>query len=110
LPTVAFVIPNLLDDMHDGTIQQGDSWLQTNLAAYVTWAQSNNSLLIIQFDEDDGSQNNQIPTIFVGGMVKPGQYSEKINHYNILRTIEDMYTLPRLAKAKKAKPISDVWK
>jgi hypothetical protein len=21
-------VPNLLDDMHDGTIQQGDSWLQ----------------------------------------------------------------------------------
>jgi len=110
LPTVAFVIPNLNDDMHDGTIQQGDAWLQRYLAAYVTWAQSNNSLLIIQFDEDDGSENNQVATIFVGAVVKPGQYSEKINHYNILRTIEDMYTLPRLAKAKKAKPISDVWK
>jgi phosphatidylinositol-3-phosphatase len=110
LPAVAFVIPDLVNDMHDGTIQQGDAWLQKYLAAYVTWAQNNNSLLIIQFDEDDDSQNNQIATIFVGGMVKPGQYSEKINHYNILRTIEDMYKLPRLANAKKAKPISDVWK
>ena len=25
LPTVSFVIPNLLDDMHDGTIAQGDA-------------------------------------------------------------------------------------
>jgi phosphatidylinositol-3-phosphatase len=110
LPTVAFVIPDLLDDMHDGTIQQGDTWLQTNLMAYVTWAQSNNSLLIIQFDEDDGTENNQIATIFVGGMVKPGKYSEKINHYNILRTIEQMYKVPHLANAAKAKPIKDVWK
>ena len=109
LPTVAFVIPNLLDDMHDGTIHQGDAWLQANLAAYVTWAQSNNSLLIVQFDEDDGSQSNQIPTIFLGAVVKPGQYSEKITHYNVLRTIEDMYKLPRLANAKKAKPIKDAW-
>jgi len=29
LPTVAWVVPNLDNDMHDGSIQQGDRWLQT---------------------------------------------------------------------------------
>lgn len=110
LPTVAFVIPNLDNDMHDGTIQQGDAWLQKNLLAYVQWAKSNNSLLIITWDEDDGSENNRVATIFVGGMVKPGDYSERINHYNILRTIEQMYKLPHLANAAKAKLITDAWK
>lgn len=110
LPLVSFVIPNLINDMHDGTIQQGDTWLQKNLSAYVTWALNNNSLLIVTWDEDDGSQNNQIPTIFVGGPVKTGKYSEKIDHYNVLRTIEQMYKLPHLANAAKAKPIKDVWK
>jgi len=110
LPLVSFVIPNLLDDMHDGTIQQGDTWLQTSLSAYVNWAQTNNSLLIVTWDEDDGSENNQVPTIFVGESVNPGRYSEKINHYNLLRTIEDMYGLPHLGKAARAKPITDVWK
>jgi acid phosphatase len=71
---------------------------------------SNNSLLIVQFDEDDGSENNQIPIIFVGEMVKPGKYAEKINHYNILRTIDQMYKLPYLANAAKARPIKDVWR
>jgi acid phosphatase len=28
LPTVSFVIPNLDNDMHDGTIAQADTWLQ----------------------------------------------------------------------------------
>ncbi len=110
LPTVTFVIPNLNDDMHDGTIQQGDSWLQNNLLAYVTWAQNNNSLLIVQFDEDQGTTTNHIATIFVGPMVKPGKYREKINHYNLLRTIEDMYAVPHLGNAASAKTISDVWK
>jgi len=110
LPTVTFVIPNLNDDMHDGTIQQGDSWLQTNLLAYVTWAQNNNSLLIVQFDEDQGTTTNHIATIFVGPMVKVGKYREKINHYNLLRTIEDMYGVPHLGNAASAKTISDVWK
>jgi hypothetical protein len=110
LATVSWVIPNLDNDMHDGTIQQGDRWLQTNLMAYVTWAQNNNSLLIVQFDEDDGTSGNHIVTIFVGPMVKPGKYSEKINHYNVLRTIEDMYGLPHLGGTATATSITDVWK
>jgi len=109
LPTVSWVIPDLLDDMHDGTISQGDTWLKNNLASYVTWAQTNNSLLIVTWDEDQGTSVNQIPTIFVGPMVKVGKYSEKINHYNVLRTIEDMYSLPHLGHSAAVKPITDVW-
>jgi acid phosphatase len=110
LPTVAWVIPNLNDDMHDGSIQQADSWLQTHLMAYATWAKNNNSLLIVQWDEDEGTTTNHIATIFVGPMVKPGKYSETINHYNILRTIEDMYGLAHLGSSAGAKAITDVWK
>lgn len=109
LPKVSFVIPNLLDDMHDGTIQQGDSWLQTNLLSYVNWAKTNNSLLIVTWDEDDGSAGNHVATIFVGPMVKAGHYSEHINHYNLLRTLEAMYGLNFLAKAGGVKTITDVW-
>jgi phosphatidylinositol-3-phosphatase len=109
LPTISFVIPDLLDDMHDGTIQQGDSWLQTNLQAYVTWAKTNNSLVILTFDEDQGTTPNQIATIFVGPMVKPGKYSEHINHYNVLRTLEAIYRLPYAGKSASSKTITDVW-
>ncbi len=62
LPTVSWVIPNLNDDMHDGSIQQGDTWLKNNLSAYVAWAQTHNSLLIVTWDEDDGGQSNHIAT------------------------------------------------
>ena len=109
LPTISWVIPDLLDDMHDGTIQQGDSWLQTHLSAYATWAKTNNSLLIVTFDEDQGTSTNQIATIFVGPMVKPGQYSESINHYNVLRTLEAIYGLPYAGKTSTVKTITDVW-
>jgi hypothetical protein len=109
LPTVSWVVPNLVNDMHDGTIAQGDSWLQTNLGAYAQWAKANNSLLILTWDEDDSSMSNQIPTIFYGAGVKTGQYSEHITHYNVLRTIEDMYALPYAGAAATATPITDVW-
>jgi phosphatidylinositol-3-phosphatase len=109
LPTVSFVIPNLNNDMHDGTIQQGDTWLKNTIDPYVQWAKSNNSLLIVTWDEDDSSQNNQIPTIFVGPMVKSGQYSETINHYTVLRTLEDMYGLTPLNNSANVSGISDCW-
>jgi len=109
LPSVSWVIPDLLDDMHDGTITQGDNWLQNYLSSYVSWATSHNSLLIVTWDEDDGTENNQVPTIFVGPMVKTGQYNEKITHDNVLRTIEAMYGLKALGNSAGVKPIKDVW-
>jgi acid phosphatase len=57
LPTVAFVVPNLQHDMHDGSIAEGDRWLKANLDGYVQWVASHNSLLVFTFDEDDGHEN-----------------------------------------------------
>jgi uncharacterized membrane protein len=110
LPTVSIVDPNLTDDMHDGTIAQGDTWLQQHIDSYVQFAQTHNSLLIVTFDEDDSASGNKIATIFVGPMVKQGQFAETINHFNVLRTVEDLYGLTRVGSAATATPISDVWK
>jgi acid phosphatase len=109
LPTLSFVIPNLDDDMHDGTISQANTWLQNNLSAYATWAQSNDSLLIVTWDEDDYTENNQIPTIIVGQGVKAGKYSENINHYSLLATLEKMYGLTPVGASASATPITDIW-
>jgi len=116
LPKVSFVIPDMDHDMHNGTdpstITTGDTWLQTNLAAYITWANSHNSLFILTFDEDENSSStNQITTIFSGQMVMPGYYDTyTYNHYNILRTIEEMYSLPYAGASSSAQPILDCWR
>ncbi len=110
LPTVSFIIPNHQDDMHDGTIEQADLWLKQHVNAYVNWAKQHNSLLIITWDEDDFSPTNHIPTLFIGPMVRPGVYNEKINHYNVLRTIEDLYHLGHVGESAKVYPIQDIWK
>src|SRR6185437_1950231 len=110
LPTLSFVVPNLANDMHDGSVAQGDQWLQDNLGAYATWAKTHNSLLVVTWDEDDSSSSaNRIPTIFYGSDVKTGNYSENIDHHNVLRTLEDMYGLGYAGAAANASPISDVW-
>jgi phosphatidylinositol-3-phosphatase len=115
LPTVAFVIPDLIDDMHDGglpsSIHAGDGWLKEHLDAYYQWAKQNNSLLIVTFDEDDRAlgggptdpaspnprMQNHIATIFAGAHIRPGKYDEGkgVNHVTLLRTLEAMYGLSR---------------
>lgn len=118
LPTVSFVIPDMDHDMHNiglpgnaAAIRRGDKWLEENLRAYAQWAKSNNSLLIVTFDEDnyDDENDNKIVTIFYGDKLKKGEYNEHITHYNILHTIEAMYGLPSADNASAA-PITDVWK
>ena len=42
-------------------------------------------------------------------MVAPGQYAETINHYRLLRTLEDMFGLPHTGGTVTQTPIVDVW-
>jgi hypothetical protein len=109
LPTVAFVTPNMCDDMHDCSIATGNTWLKNNLDAYAQWAKTHNSLLITTFDEDNSASLNHIYTSFVGAHVKIGTSSAKITHYTVLRTIETAYGLSAIGGAASASPITDVW-
>ncbi len=109
LPTVAFVTPDMCNDMHDCSVGTGDKWLKAHLDAYAQWAKTHNSLLIVTFDEDSGTSVNQIFTAFVGANVKVGSYNESINHYTVLRTIEAAYGLPGLNNAASKSPILDTW-
>lgn len=109
LPAFSLVVPNEQNDMHDGSITQGDTWLANNIEPYRQWAQTHNSLLIFTFDESDlgmlqADPNNQIITTISGQGVVDGKYDEAaisrfrlsnaaapdtaIDHYNLLRTIE----------------------
>ena len=112
LPSFCIVVPNEQDDMHDGTILQGDTWLQNNIEPYRQWAVTHNSLLIFTFDESDlgalqADPTNQIITVVSGAHVINGNYPETaiaqfrlsdaaapetaINHYNLADTIETIF-------------------
>ncbi|TAJ81730.1 MAG: acid phosphatase [Gallionellaceae bacterium] len=111
LPTLALVVPDQLNDMHDGSIAQGDAWLAQHIESYAQWALAhNNSLLIVTWDEDNGSAGNRIATLFVGAMVQPGKSAQRINHYTLLRMLSEMYGLPYLGESAGQKSIADVWR
>ncbi|MFJ9413742.1 alkaline phosphatase family protein [Streptomyces sp. NPDC101227] len=111
LPKVSFVVPNLCNDMHDCSVSTGDSWIQSKLGAYATWAQTHNSILVVTFDEDNKQSGNRIPTVLYGAHVAPGSSSATTyNHYNTLRTLEDLAGLTTHAgNAGSASDITGIW-
>jgi hypothetical protein len=109
LPTVSFLVPDLCNDMHDCDVATGDTWAKQNLAPYVEWAKSHNSLLVVTFDESEGKGDDPIATLLVGPMVQAGDTAQHVDHYSILRTIEEMYGLEPLGEAANRDPITDIW-
>jgi acid phosphatase len=109
LPTVSFVVPDLCNDMHDCGVRAGDAWAKKVLDPYASWARDHNSLLLVTFDEASGSKDNHIATFVVGAGVQATTSDRRIDHYDLLRTLEEMYGLAPLGKAADAQPITDVW-
>lgn len=115
LPDLSFVIPNQNNDMHNGVdpirITTADTWIFNHLKPYIDWAQTNNSLFILMFDEDNSLGINQTLCLFYGPMVVPGDYLlNGYNHFDLLRTFEDMYGLPYAGYSAFASPIEEIWR
>ena len=110
LPTVSFVIPNQDNDMHDGSFIAADEWLKTHINPYLDWAYKHNSLLILTWDEDDFKGDNRVVTILAGPMVKKGTSGQRIDHYNVLRTLLDFYGLQAIGNSRDASPIKGIWR
>ncbi len=78
LPNYGFIVPDLLDDAHDGTLAMADAWLQTNIAPLLASPDFNTpggGLLIITFDESEDSDTEfgggHVAWIAVGPNVNP---------------------------------------
>jgi phosphatidylinositol-3-phosphatase len=113
LPAFSFVTPNLIDDMHDGTIAQGDAWLASNLPTIFNSAeyQSGTTAVFLTWDEGEGGTSNncatnttdvgcQVATIVISPSTAPGTTSGTLfNHYSLLGTAEQLLGLPMLGQA-----------
>ena len=118
LPAFSFITPNLIDDMHDGTIAQGDTWLASHLPAILNSKQyqSGTTAVFITWDEgsggypiedcDDASVTDTsciVPTIVISPSTPAGTTSGSFfDHYSLLGTTEQLLGLPKLASAASA--------
>jgi phosphatidylinositol-3-phosphatase len=111
LENVVCITPNLLNDMHDGSIGRGDTWLKNNLSLLIEWCKTNNSVFVVHFDEDNGAENNHIAVIAIGEKIKDNYKSDiHYNHYNWTKTILQKYGADPIANSVNVQTIDDCWK
>jgi phosphatidylinositol-3-phosphatase len=116
LPAFSFVTPNLIDDMHDGTIADGNAWLSTNLPTIFgsTEYKTGTVAVFVTWDECEGGTSNKcatnttdvgchVATIVASPSTVPATRSGKLfNHYSLLGTAEKLLKLPQLGQAKSS--------
>ena len=91
LPDFSFIIPNALNDAHDGTLASADQWLSSNIDPLVKSSNfQNGGLLIIVFDEsvftDVAYLGGHVAMLVIGPQVKSGYRSSTLfQHQSTLR-------------------------
>jgi hypothetical protein len=110
-PDFVWITPNLLHDMHDGSVAQGDAWAKANLAPILasSWFTDYDSTVIITMDEGDNDASasccgqpagGPIPLIVVSSAdLGLGSIPLTGDQYGTLRAIEEEFGLPLLGKA-----------
>lgn len=113
-PDFAWITPNMCSDMHDCSVAKGDAWLAKQIPLILQSPAFTNqkSLLVLTWDEGEGSGSNQIPTILIGNSVKQGFISHTpYTHYSLLHTIENIWGLAPLTINTQNSPIiNDIFK
>ncbi len=110
LPNFSFVVPNLLDDGHDGPLQVADAWLQHYIDPLIkssTFQQD--GLLIIVFDESDTSDKahggGRVAALIISPKSRPGYRSTTLyQHESTLRLILHGLTVPVYPGAASTAP------
>jgi len=110
-PAYAWITPNMANDMHDGTVAQGDAWLSNQIPQLMSapaWTQQK-SLLVVTWDENDYAPGDHVATLVIADGVPAGFRSgSAYNHYSLLRTIEVAWGLaPLTANDAQATVMSD---
>jgi phosphatidylinositol-3-phosphatase len=75
IPKYAFITPNLINDMHDGSVQQGDLWLSNELPKIMaTDAYQKGGVIFLLWDEGSGTfgPGDDPPFIAISNYAVPG--------------------------------------
>ena len=106
LRAFSYVVPNLADDMHDGTsraaeIAAGDAWLSANVPPMLAAGAE----VIVTWDEGSLSDEH-VATIAVGGSAAAGaKNATPLTHPGLLAGLEDAWGFPLLNAAQTATPV-----
>jgi Phosphoesterase family len=97
--------PNLCNDMHDCSVAAGDAWAASVIPSILQSPAFADSALFLTFDEGTSSLNGggRIPLVVASPWTGPGvQSATMVDHYSVLRTIQDAWGLAPLARSANA--------
>jgi acid phosphatase len=107
------IVPNLVNDMHDGTIRQGDAFLRAFVPTILANAAFRaGGVLFITFDEGStragalGDRGGHVATLIISrGVARGHRFRAYTDHFSLLRTTEHILGLPCLVNACRRSPI-----
>jgi phosphatidylinositol-3-phosphatase len=103
--SLEFITPNLVNDMHDGTVADGDNFLKSFLPQITGSPAFANSVVFVTFDEgvSNVGGGGHVVTLAITPNMTPGfKAGDAYSHYSMLRTIEQAWGLPFLGNAASA--------
>ncbi len=111
LVNFAFVVPNNINSMHDGSRAQGDAFLQAFAPQVFNSPDWAHTLFIISFDEGTTNINGggQIYTVAAAPWLTHSDPTTFYNHHSALRTIEEIFGLPYLNGAATSTTMTEVF-
>lgn len=103
LPDASMVVPNLQNDLHDGTPAQADSWLSTWIPLLTASPdyQSGDLAIVITFDEGIGT-NQTVPFVVISPGENGRTVTDSFNHYALCRLFDDVLGVSPLNSAADA--------
>lgn len=122
-PNLSYITPNLCHDGHDnpcadgstGGLEAADRWLNEHVPAILASpAYQQDGMLVITFDEAEdnavgpsgvagGTGGGKVGALVLSPFTPPGTTSDRpYNHYSLLASIENFFSLPRLGYAGDA--------
>jgi hypothetical protein len=106
----ALIAPNQCNDMHSCPVETGDAFLSAFVPRITSSPAFANSVLFITTDEgsSDAKGGGHVATVVVSPLVAAGfKSATEYDHYSLLRTIEDAWSLGCLGQACKASSMAE---
>jgi hypothetical protein len=93
LAEFTFVTPNLLNEMHDGTVTQADNWLFTYLPLVFqskAYLRGEVAVMVLWDEQETLSFGGATPNLFISPYITAGTVSATpMNHFSVLRAWEN---------------------
>jgi len=93
LAEFTFITPNLLNEMHDGTVTQADNWLYTYLPLVFqsqAYLRGDVAVMVIWDEQESATFGGATPNLFISPYITAGTESATVmNHFSMLRAWEN---------------------